>query len=425
MNKLKEVVRSRSRSRHGASKSLDSAGGHSYGDHEPRSSIEGGALSTPERMGTNTGVDDATARMRWLEIHGDEQGEDSKALPPLPANANERIAEASDNDASPNSPHGVPPRKSSMPRKPIPTPQERREGILGHKTNKSLDIAQNDPSPLVSRDSAQPGRGQGLHQQATPTSGANYSSSYDANEPSLNSDQILGSIPGYQRREYSPDRDRAGASGRQQTSAQTGATSSQPFLSSTTDRTLPVRSTNLDEHSTSGHNYSTSTSSSRQGTPVEVPEHVRLPPGFNIGNSSTTHVDTKWDRAVTHHTIRRERTEQVYEPIERHIHVNHHYHYVQPVTVQEILPPKHYQLDEKTGRKVEIPAPEGWVLPAEMKAQTEAKAREIRQLEASLKPTTRHYVVDEAHPAGQIENPSERHEQEEMAGLKDNATSGV
>ena len=127
-----------------------------------------------------------------------------------------------------------------------------------------------------------------------------------------------------------------------------------------------------------------------------IPEHVRLPEGFELTDDERTSVDTVWHPAVEKQTIQRERTEVVRPVIEKDVHVHHYYEYEQPVQVTEVLAPKHYRLDPATGEKVEIESPVGWQLPEPLTVQSPDISK--------IKGTQRHYVVDDDHPRGKLED---------------------
>lgn len=124
-------------------------------------------------------------------------------------------------------------------------------------------------------------------------------------------------------------------------------------------------------------------------------EHVLLPPGFKPGRTEQTYVEEVMMPAVTHEVVRHNKIEIVQEEVTREIHVHHYYTYTQPVKAVEILPARHFIVDGQTGEKVEIPAPEGWVMPANLQPCTP----DISGIVAE----TRHYLVDEEHPSGIIE----------------------
>jgi len=136
--------------------------------------------------------------------------------------------------------------------------------------------------------------------------------------------------------------------------------------------------------------------------------HLILPDGFSLQNTERTYVTEEQRPAVTHETIVKHRTEVIQEAISRDIHVHHYYTYVQPIKVVEVLPAKHYFLDAATGEKTEISAPAGWKMPASMLPSS--------QDHSMVKGWSRHYLVDEEHPTGIIEEASlplkheERHE---------------
>jgi len=125
---------------------------------------------------------------------------------------------------------------------------------------------------------------------------------------------------------------------------------------------------------------------------------LRLPPGWDMKNSEETTVDETWAPAVTHETIHHQKTEIIQKAITRDIHVDHYYHYVQPIKVVEVLPARHFRVDEKTGEKVEIEAPEGWQMPESLQPRGAGDWSGLAQ-------ETRHYVVDEENPNGKLEDP--------------------
>jgi len=126
--------------------------------------------------------------------------------------------------------------------------------------------------------------------------------------------------------------------------------------------------------------------------------HLILPEGFSLQNTERTYVTEEQRPAVTHETIVRHRTEVIQEAISRDIHVHHYYTYVQPIKVVEVLPAKHYFLDAATGKKTEVAAPAGWKMPASMLPSSQDYSK--------VKGWSRHYLVDEEHPNGVIEEAS-------------------
>lgn len=126
--------------------------------------------------------------------------------------------------------------------------------------------------------------------------------------------------------------------------------------------------------------------------PISLPEHMRLPPNFDLSHSEHTDVDESWQPAVTRQVVIPQRHEIVQEAVSRDVHVHHYFTYVQPIKVVEILPAKHYSYNAKTGVRTEIPAPEGWVMPDHM--------RPTQPDMTPLKSYSRHYMVDEEHPSG-------------------------
>ncbi|KAK6382018.1 hypothetical protein LTS17_003903 [Exophiala oligosperma] len=138
-----------------------------------------------------------------------------------------------------------------------------------------------------------------------------------------------------------------------------------------------------------------------QKTGPHLDEHTipTLPPGFRPGTSShQTDVETVWRPAVTREHVKEHTVEVVQERVTREIHVHHYYTHVQPVRAVEVLPARHFIVDPATGQKVEIPAPEGWEMPADMRPRRP-------EAEDLLEPVTRHYLVDEDHPQGVAEPP--------------------
>ncbi|OAP59647.1 hypothetical protein AYL99_06945 [Fonsecaea erecta] len=122
---------------------------------------------------------------------------------------------------------------------------------------------------------------------------------------------------------------------------------------------------------------------------------VVLPPGFKPGKSEHTEVEEIVRPAVTHEVVKRNTKEIVQEEITREIHVHHYYTYTQPIKAVEVLPARHFLVDADTGEKVEIPAPEGWVMPSNLQP--------YKPDLSGISPVTRHYVVDEEHPTGVTE----------------------
>ena len=120
--------------------------------------------------------------------------------------------------------------------------------------------------------------------------------------------------------------------------------------------------------------------------------HVLLPAGFKPGRTEHTYVEEIMMPAVTHEVIKHNRTEIIQEEITRDIHVHHYYTYTQPIKMVEILPARHFVIDAATGAKIEIPAPEGWIMPSNLQPHKPDMS--------GLAVATRHYLVDEQHPAG-------------------------
>lgn len=147
-----------------------------------------------------------------------------------------------------------------------------------------------------------------------------------------------------------------------------------------------------------GSTYSPSSQDNETST-RPTSEHVQLPSGFQPGTKVHTDVETIFHPSVTREVLKEHTVKVVQEEISRDIHLHHFYTYVQPVKVVEILPARHFTIDEKTGEKVEIPAPEGWELPSDM------RPRKLQFDVRDLKPEYRHYVVDDEHPTGELEPP--------------------
>lgn len=135
----------------------------------------------------------------------------------------------------------------------------------------------------------------------------------------------------------------------------------------------------------------------------DTPKHVRLPSGFDLGDSVQTVADTVWHPAVEQEIIHHEKTEIIHPVISRDVHVHHYYEYEQPVKVTGVLPVKHYRLSPNTGEKFEVPPPPGWQAPQSLQATNPDTSQ--------LKGTQRHYLVDEEHPEGKLEtSKSGRHQ---------------
>ena len=93
-----------------------------------------------------------------------------------------------------------------------------------------------------------------------------------------------------------------------------------------------------------------------------LPEHVRLPPGFQVADSVDSTVEENVAPAVTHEVRHRHTEEVIHEVITRDIHVDHHHTIVQPIRQVVVKPAVHYAFNQH-GEKVEIPPPEGWQAP--------------------------------------------------------------
>lgn len=126
-------------------------------------------------------------------------------------------------------------------------------------------------------------------------------------------------------------------------------------------------------------------------------QQALLPQGFKPGSSAHTDVETIIQPAVTQEAVKQNTVEIVQEEITREIHVHHYYTHLQPIKAIEVLPARHFLVDEQTGQKVEIPAPEGWVMPSPL----QPRKPDTTDVGAS----TRHYLVNEQHPSGIPEPP--------------------
>ncbi|KIW77724.1 hypothetical protein Z517_07557 [Fonsecaea pedrosoi CBS 271.37] len=134
------------------------------------------------------------------------------------------------------------------------------------------------------------------------------------------------------------------------------------------------------------------TTSPKPNADAEKNDHALLPPGFKPGKSEHTEVEEILRPAVTHEVVKQDTKEIVQEEITREIHVHHYYTYTQPIKAVEILPARHFLVDSETGEKVEIPAPEGWVMPSSLQP--------YKPDLSGISAVTRHYLVDDEHPTG-------------------------
>jgi len=71
-------------------------------------------------------------------------------------------------------------------------------------------------------------------------------------------------------------------------------------------------------------------------------------------NSADTTTHEKWAPAVTHETIHRKVHEITEERVTRDIHHYHHVHRIQPLHEVEILPARHFRVDDITGQQIEM-----------------------------------------------------------------------
>ena len=149
---------------------------------------------------------------------------------------------------------------------------------------------------------------------------------------------------------------------------------------------------------------------------------ARLPPSFNPTNTIDTTVDTTIAPAVTHETLHTKRIEIVQEAITRDIHVDHYYHYVQPLKVVEVKPAKHFRINSK-GEKLSIAAPEGWEMPSDMSVRRAPDFVNDEGNDSGIGAVgggklgwgRRDYVVDEENPKGRMLSKEEL-EQERVKG---------
>jgi hypothetical protein len=91
----------------------------------------------------------------------------------------------------------------------------------------------------------------------------------------------------------------------------------------------------------------------------------------------------------------------VQEAITRNIHVDHYYHYIQPVKVVEVNPVRHFTLNSK-GEKVSIAAPEGWEMPNDMSVRRAPDFVNGDGRDENGNRARRDYVVDEENPKGRM-----------------------
>ena len=345
-----------------------------------------------------------------------------------------------DQSPRPTSSHEVPPRLSSA-RKHLPSPRERRakkgttgtspprtspsDGhLVGHKTTKSLDLAPSDPSPLIPRQMPPPRESSAKQSKSVPhrTSASPAEVTQDGTTSHLMSNTPSAEaptqpLPLFSRQatadgsdsKYSPHVTQElkaavlhSASGNPPSNAfqprqnvQSVGSTASPSGAETSSRS---QTNNYDPISPPLPTWPSSNFRS-----TKVPEHMQLPPSseFPLDNSTRTSVSTEWNPSITSETRQVHYYPQIYKPIVTHHHIHHHYVYEQPIKVIEILPAKHYRINE-AGEKEEIEAPKDWVVPDSMKP-TPGIEEEVK---AQLEPTTRHYVVDEAHPRGQLEAPA-------------------
>jgi hypothetical protein len=149
---------------------------------------------------------------------------------------------------------------------------------------------------------------------------------------------------------------------------------------------------------------------------------ARLPPSFNPTNTTDTTVSTTVAPAVTHETLHTRRIEIVQESITRDIHVDHYYHYIQPIKVVEVQPPRHFRINSK-GEKLSIAAPEGWEMPADLSVRHAPEFTKGEGGDGGLKWARRDYVVDEENPNGRMLS-AEELEQERAQGHLVSPVSG-
>ncbi|KIX06464.1 uncharacterized protein Z518_04440 [Rhinocladiella mackenziei CBS 650.93] len=134
----------------------------------------------------------------------------------------------------------------------------------------------------------------------------------------------------------------------------------------------------------------------RQSPPPQPIEQV-LPSSVRLGTSALTEVGTHVQDAITQDVVREHTVEIIQEEVTREIHVHHYYTHVQPIKAVEILPARHFLVDEQTGQKVEIPTPEGWVMPESLQPPGPDGSNPL--------PVTKQYLANEPYPEGVLEPP--------------------
>ena len=370
VEKVKGVVQNRSK--HRESESMDSAPSAAASDqqaHTPetsnrRNSTQAGEGGRAPELQTQNGLQGTTnsfAAMNLKDVNSavSSAPSASKNLPPIPTDAAQNIDGARGQNQTLNDPtqsekmldgHGTPPK--------APTHQRNISGSMGASTNQEIP-----PSIVPDRDSSM--RRKPLPPAKTDT----VSQSLDnmaKDRDIINHPKGPRALPGHR-----PSR-----------SIDVAPNDPSPLVPHFTTRTV------------ASDNGATGETQNRD---------LRLPANFDLRNTERTQVDTQFAPAVTQEKIHIQRTESITKVIHRDIHVDHYYTYFQPIRVVEILPARHFRLDPETGVKTEIPAPLGYKLPAHL------EPREAEDY-SHLKQTIRHYVVDEDHPEGQLENPPREHE---------------
>ena len=370
VEKVKEVVRSRSK--HRVSDSHDSARPRNSSDQyvlasetsHPRSSMQ--ETRQGRSMGDRNAMEGTTRS--FAAMHMDEStnnGAEAKNLPPLPSNANRNIESArAQNGGSAGQYQQERSLTGNTTTPRTPTHQRNSSGAYGG-TGKNIS-----PEIVPDRDSSM---------KRKPL-------------PQVNTDAGLRGL-------------NDGSSDRERLTHPKGPRSPTGHRHTRSTDVAPRDPSSLVPHFTTKNAASPTspTYSSPNSANGETQEKdLRLPAGFDLSNTEHTHVDTKIVPAVTQEKVHIQRTEVITKAIHRDVHIDHHYTYVQPIPILEVLPARHFRLDPKTGVKTEIAAPEGYELPAHLNPRKAEDYSHLRQ-------STRHYVVDEDSPNGKLETPSQKY----------------
>lgn len=274
----------------------------------------------------------------------------------------------------------------------VPSFSDRIGYIPGHKTRRSMDLAPDDPSPLVPRFSPQLGqpsparyirnRVLATSPRQGPAATTQFSSRSNGTQTSPIAVRHIVSVPEPNPRGSSQPRPRhqQPRQDQEKTTIFSRARQQQPTHPGPPPP-APLGPQFPSASSTPISPQRRSTADAAQDTDLGLPQ------GFELGKTEGTRVSTTWAPAVTCETQHMPRQQAVLPAVTRDGHMDHHHTFVQPIKVFEVLPAWHFRVDEATGERVEIACPDDFIVPEHWRPRTiseEKKGRLLADAEADV-----------------------------------------